>query len=147
MRSRTCADRGFGRDVLRQSVCNELSGNAPARCELRVTEAARNALASMAILAVLCLAFGVLPTYVIPMLDPASTELSGASASEALVPPFFASAQGHGALPAGFVGEFHDLGAQVGEGVLPGRGLVVLHRGGPQIRWSSPCPPPTCCWR
>jgi hydrogenase-4 component B len=25
--------------------------------------------------------------------------------------------------------EFHDLGAQVGEGWLPGRGLVVLHRG------------------
>jgi hydrogenase-4 component B len=100
--------------------------------ELRVTEAAPRTLASMAILAVLCLAFGVLPTYVIPMLDPASMQLSGASASEALVPPFFASAQGHGTLPAGFVHEFHDLGAQVGEAVLPGRGLVVLHRGGTQ---------------
>ncbi len=100
--------------------------------ELRVTEAAPRTLASMAILAVLCLAFGVLPTYVIPMLDPASTQLAGASASDTLVPPFFASAQGHGALPAGFVDEFHDLGAQVGETVLPGRGLVVLHRGGTQ---------------
>ena len=78
----------------------------------------------------LCLAFGVLPTYVIPMLNPASTQLAGASASDALVPPFFASAQGHGALPEQFVGEFHDLGAQVGQAVLPGRGLVVLHRGG-----------------
>ena len=29
-----------------------------------------------------------------------------------------------------FADEFHDLGAQVGQGVLPGRGLVVLHRGG-----------------
>ena len=28
-----------------------------------------------------------------------------------------------------FVAEFHDLGAQVGGRVLPGRGLVVLHRG------------------
>jgi hydrogenase-4 component B len=98
--------------------------------EQQVTEAAPTALASMAILAVLCLAFGVLPTYVIPMLDPASTQLSGASASDALVPPFFVSARGHGTLPEGFVGEFHDLGAQVGQGVLPGRGLVVLHRGG-----------------
>jgi hydrogenase-4 component B len=96
----------------------------------QVTEAAPAALASMAILAALCLGFGVLPTYVIPMLDPASTQLSGASASDALVPPFFVSAQGHGTLPEGFVGEFHDLGAQVGQGVLPGRGLVVLHRGG-----------------
>jgi hydrogenase-4 component B len=98
--------------------------------ERQVTEAAPAALASMAILAVLCLAFGVLPTYVIPMLDPASMQLAGASASDALVPPFFASAQGHGTLPERFVGEFHDLGAQVGQAVLPGRGLVVLHRGG-----------------
>ena len=27
-------------------------------------------------------------------------------------------------------GEFHDLGAQVGQSFLPGRGLVVMHRGG-----------------
>jgi len=47
-----------------------------------------------------------------------------------LVPPFFASNPEHGTLPAGFAGEFHDLGAQVGQDVLPGRGLVVLHRGG-----------------
>jgi hydrogenase-4 component B len=98
--------------------------------EQQVTEASAAALASMAILAALCLGFGVLPTYVIPMLDPASTQLSGASASDALVPPFFSSAEGHDALPEPFVGEFHDLGAQVGQAVLPGRGLVVLHRGG-----------------
>jgi hydrogenase-4 component B len=97
--------------------------------ERRVTEAAPAALVSMAILAVLCLAFGVLPTYVIPMLDPASVQLAGASASDALVPPFFAQAPGHGMLPRQFVGEFHDLGAQAGQTVLPGRGLVVLHRG------------------
>ena len=86
--------------------------------------------AASPVAAVLCLAFGVLPTYVIPMLDSASMQLAGASASDALVPPFFASAQGHGTLPERFVGEFHDLGAQVGQAVLPGRGLVVLHRGG-----------------
>jgi hydrogenase-4 component B len=96
----------------------------------RVTEATPAALASMAILAVLCLAFGVLPTYVIPMLDPASTQLAGASAADTLVPPFFASAPAHGTLPAPFVDEFHDLGAQVGQDILPGRGLVVMHRGG-----------------
>jgi len=96
----------------------------------RVTDAAPATLVSMAILAVLCLAFGVLPTYVIPLLDPASMQLHGTSASDALVPPFFASAEGHGGLPAPFAQEFHDLGAQVGEAVLPGRGLVVLHRGG-----------------
>ena len=49
--------------------------------EKRVSEAAPPALAAMTILAVLCLAFGVLPTYVISMLDPASTQLAGASAA------------------------------------------------------------------
>jgi hydrogenase-4 component B len=98
--------------------------------ERQVTESAPAALAPMAILAVLCLAFGVLSTYVISILDPASTQLAGASASDALVPPFFALAPGHDALPKNFLGEFHDLGAQVGQSVLPGRGLVVLHRGG-----------------
>jgi hydrogenase-4 component B len=98
--------------------------------ERRVNETDPAALASMAILAVLCLAFGVLPTYVIPMLDPASRQVAGASASDGLVPPFFASAPAHDTLPVAFVAEFHDLGAAVGQDIVGGRGLVVLHRGG-----------------
>jgi hydrogenase-4 component B len=96
----------------------------------RIGEAAPAALGAMGILAVLCLAFGVLPTYVIPLLDPASTQLSGASAADALVPPFFAAHPAHAMLPPDFMTEFHELGAQTGQGVLPGRGLAVLHRGG-----------------
>ena len=95
-----------------------------------VTEARSGELAPIAILAALCLAFGVLPTYVIPVLGSALDPLVGGSAADALVPPFFASDPAHDSLPAAFVGEFHDLGAQVGQNVLPGRGLVVLHRGG-----------------
>ncbi|HTQ76524.1 MAG TPA: proton-conducting transporter membrane subunit, partial [Burkholderiales bacterium] len=98
--------------------------------EQRVAEPGRATLAAMAILALLCLGAGVLPAYVFSLLDPATAQLAQASGSEALVPPFFAGAAGHGALPAAFAAEFHDLGAQVGEGLLPGRGLVVLHRGG-----------------
>jgi hydrogenase-4 component B len=98
--------------------------------ERRVGEAGPASLAAMGMLAALCLAFGVLPTYVIGMLDPALTQMTGASASRALVPPFFASAPGHGTLPPAFAAEFHDLGALVGQGVLPAPGLVVLHRGG-----------------
>jgi hydrogenase-4 component B len=46
------------------------------------------------------------------------------------VPPFFnVDLQRQEDLPAKFVAEFHDLGAQIGSGALPGRGLVVLHRG------------------
>ena len=96
----------------------------------RVTEARPTDLAAMGILALLCLALGVLPTYVIPVLDAAINPLAGASAVTALVPPFFASSPAHETLPPGFAAEFHDLGAQVGQNVLPGRGLVVLHRGG-----------------
>jgi hydrogenase-4 component B len=95
-----------------------------------VKEAKFTALASMAILAALCLVFGVLPTYVIPNLSSALDPLLGASAADALVPPFFASNPAHTTLPSAFVGEFHDLGAEIGQNVLPGRGLVVMHRGG-----------------
>ncbi len=98
--------------------------------EQKVNEAKSGALVPMAILAALCLAFGVLPTYVIPALDMAINPLIGASASDALVPPFFAANPAHDTLPPAFVDDFHDLGAQVGQSVLPGRGLVVLHRGG-----------------
>lgn len=87
--------------------------------------------APMAVFAGLCLLLGVLPTYVIPALDSTVKPLVGASATEALVPPFFLTEGVKGAeLPSAFRAEFHDLGAQAGQGLVPGRGLVVLHRGG-----------------
>lgn len=71
-----------------------------------------------------------MPTYTIPLLDRAAAPLAHASATVALVPPFFAPAgPREDQLPAAFVAEFHSLGAQVGQSALPGRGLVVLHRG------------------
>jgi len=97
----------------------------------KAVEAPKSSLVPMLFLAVLCFLLGVLPTYVIPALNRELQPWTAAS-SDALVPPFFASAAGHSTLPPGFVSEFHDLGAQVGEGVFPGRGLVVLHRGGAQ---------------
>ncbi|MGC2075522.1 MAG: proton-conducting transporter membrane subunit [Xanthobacteraceae bacterium] len=85
---------------------------------------------SLALLAALCVILGVLPTYVIPQIDRAVAPLAHASAIDALVPPFFlVNAQQPQNLPPAFVSEFHDLGAQVGRGFLPGRGLIVLHRG------------------
>jgi hydrogenase-4 component B len=119
----TCFVKVFAMSFLGMRRLNE---------DRQVTEAESGALAPMAILAGLCLAFGVLPTYVIPALDSATNSLAGASASDALVPPFFVSSPTHDTLPSAFVGEFHDLGAQVGQSLLPGRGLVVLHRGGPE---------------
>jgi hydrogenase-4 component B len=96
----------------------------------RVTEAKPPVLLAIGILAALCLAFGVLPTYVIPALGIALNSLIGADATDTLVPPFFASHAAHNTLPPAFLSEFHDLGAQIGQSILPGRGLVILHRGG-----------------
>ncbi len=95
-----------------------------------VEEPPRSALAPMGFLAVLCLLFGVLPTYIIPALGRIADAAGGASAADALVPPFFARSPAHGELPPAFVADFHNLGAQVGQAILPGRGLVVMHRGG-----------------
>jgi hydrogenase-4 component B len=96
----------------------------------QIIEAGRSATVPMFILAALCLISGLLPTYVIPALDPAAQPLAGASAADALVPPFFASSPAHNTLPPSFVKDFHSLGAQTGQSLLPGRGMVVLHRGG-----------------
>ena len=93
-------------------------------------EAPRSMTVSMGLLAALCLLLGVLPTYVIPVLDDVITPFTGANAMDALVPPFFASNPAHSTLPPAFAQDFHNLGAQVGQNVLPGRGLVVMHRGG-----------------
>ncbi|NOY53914.1 MAG: hypothetical protein GXP58_09900 [Deltaproteobacteria bacterium] len=93
-------------------------------------ETGKSALASMAFLALVCLALGVLPTYVIPAVDRAVLPITNASGTDALVPPFFAGNPPADQLPADFASEFHDLGARIGLGILPGRGLAVLHRGG-----------------
>jgi len=96
----------------------------------QATETQRSAWAAMAFLAALCLLLGVLPTYVIGALDRVTQPIVHASAAAALVPPFFAGSADHEGLPVAFVAEFHDLGAQVGQDILPGPGLVILHRGG-----------------
>jgi hydrogenase-4 component B len=83
----------------------------------------------LGLLAAFCVALGLLPTYVIPALDRAVKPLAHESAVAALVPPFFGPPQAQRTLPPAFLAEFHDLGAQVGRNVAPGRGLVVLHRG------------------
>ncbi len=87
---------------------------------------------ALGVSAVFCLLLGVLPTYVIPVLGRVTQGLTGADAATALVPPFFDRARGHSQLPPAFVADFHKLGAQLGQRVLPGSGLVVLHRGAAQ---------------
>ncbi len=93
---------------------------------------ARRSRFSLTLLAVVCLLLGILPTYVIPVLDRAVEPLAGASATAALVPPFFTATESNQQLPAAFLHEFHNLGAQTAAGAVPGRGLVVLLRGSEQ---------------
>jgi hydrogenase-4 component B len=81
-------------------------------------------------LAVLCLLLGILPTYVIPVMNRTVSPLVHADVVDELVPPFFTVNAGNERFSESFIAEFHDLGAQVGCSVLPGRGLVVMHRGG-----------------
>ncbi|HTT21473.1 MAG TPA: proton-conducting transporter membrane subunit [Candidatus Sulfotelmatobacter sp.] len=88
--------------------------------------------AAMGYLAVACLLLGVLPTYVVPVLNRAVQPLTGASAAEALVPPFFTATAENRQLPPAFLEDFHNLGAQSGRSWIPGRGLVLLVRGSEQ---------------
>lgn len=83
-------------------------------------------------LAVACLLLGVLPTFVIPVLNRAVEPITGASATESLVPPFFTANESNQQLPPAFLQDFHNLGAQTGAKVTPVRGLVILVRGSEQ---------------
>lgn len=96
----------------------------------RAEETGKSALVAMAFLAIASLALGILPTYVIPVIDRAVAPLAGASATTALVPPFFDKNAAAAQLPQKFIAETRDIGAQVGGNVIAGRGMVVMHRGG-----------------
>jgi len=85
---------------------------------------------AMGLLAAECVLLGLLPTYVLPALGHAAWPILGRDAVVgALVPPFFHPNAGPRPLPEDFVSSFHALGAQLGRW-LPGRGLVVMLRGG-----------------
>jgi hydrogenase-4 component B len=86
----------------------------------------------LSFLAVGCLLLGVLPTYIIPVLNRAVEPVAHASVTASLVPPFFTASATNQQLPPGFLQDFHNLGAQAGNALFPGRGLVVLLRGGEQ---------------
>ena len=83
--------------------------------------------APMTILALACLGLGVWATGVIPVLGRITATLTGADPADALVPAFFGDGSG---LAADVVHDLSQLGAQLGHGMLPLRGLVVLHSDG-----------------
>jgi hydrogenase-4 component B len=107
-------------------------GISRSRPAAKAIEVRRSAIAPMAALAALCVLLGVTPTYVIPLLNHELRPLIDASSADALVPPFFPATPASQQLPPSFLQDFHNLGAQTGRRVLPGRGLVILARGSEQ---------------
>lgn len=86
--------------------------------------------AAMGLLALECILLGIFPAYALGALGAGLSDIVGSgSVVNALVPPFFTPLAGTPPLPADFVTAFHALGAQITLG-LPGRGLVVMLRGG-----------------
>ncbi|MEO8993795.1 MAG: proton-conducting transporter membrane subunit [Rhodanobacter sp.] len=83
--------------------------------------------APMTLLAIACLGLGVWATGVIPVLGRMTASLTGADPTDALVPAFFGDVSG---LAAGVAHDLSQLGAQLGHGLFPLRGLVVLHSDG-----------------
>lgn len=84
----------------------------------------------LAFLAVVCLLLGILPTYIVPVLNSAVQPMTQASVTASLIPPFFTANPANQQLPPAFLQDFHNLGAQAGNRLFPGRGLVLLLRGG-----------------
>lgn len=81
----------------------------------------------MGVLLAICLALGVLATGVIPLLGRLTRFLTGTDPTASLVPAFLGQVQG---LSAGLVDDLAEIGAQLGRGLVPLRGLVILHSGG-----------------
>jgi hydrogenase-4 component B len=117
----TCFVKAFAMNFL---------GRARSRAAEKAVEVGSAMKISMGSLAFFCLLMGILPTYVIPVLNTTVNPLTHVDAADALVPPFFTIGEGNSRFSKAFVSDFHNLGAQVGSSVLPGRGLVVLHQGG-----------------
>jgi hydrogenase-4 component B len=117
----TCFVKAYGMSFL---------GMPRSKAAESAAEAKSPTIVSMAMLAALCFIFGITPTYVIPVIDGAVSPVVHQSVTDELVPPFFSGNKTKNPkFSDAFMAEFHDLGAQVGSSVLPGRGLVVLHQG------------------
>lgn len=100
-------------------------GEASQRVQRESGAAARVA---MVLLACACLISGIFPSYVIQFIDAGLPGALRGRLADTLLPPFL-SPLGAG-LPQSFLSTFQSLGAMIGAGTLPGRGLVLLHRNG-----------------
>ncbi len=109
-------------------VASSLLGLPRSREAAQARRAPRTVWMPMAILATACFGLAMVITGIIPALGRLTAPLVGADATDALAPAFFGHVQ---ALSQAAVNGLTDLGAQLGRGLVPLRGLVVLHAVGP----------------
>jgi hydrogenase-4 component B len=84
----------------------------------------------LGLLATLCIGIGILPTICIPIFSRAlSPGINSVAVSNSLIPPFF-SQIGHSFLNPNFQRSFLNIGAGIGQHILPGSSMVILHQGG-----------------
>ncbi|WHZ11350.1 MAG: Hydrogenase-4 component B [Burkholderiaceae bacterium] len=107
-------------------AASALLGLPRSREAAAVTRMPASATAPMAVLAVVCFALAMLATGVIPILGRFTADLAGVNPTGALVPEFFGHVQ---QLSQDVTQALSQLGAELGRGIVPLRGLVVLHAG------------------
>ncbi|MHB1550101.1 MAG: proton-conducting transporter transmembrane domain-containing protein [Vulcanimicrobiaceae bacterium] len=118
----TCFVKAFGMTFL---------GHSRLHPKQPITEAPHSMLFGMYVLVAACALLGLLPTFVLAAIDGALAPVLGGSwVQHTLVPAFFGARFPADQLPPAFLTTFHALGAQLGYGIVPGRGLVVMLRGG-----------------
>ncbi|HEU0197630.1 MAG TPA: proton-conducting transporter membrane subunit [Nevskiaceae bacterium] len=106
------------------TVTSSLLGPARSAQASHPSAAPRSVWMPMALLVAACVGLALLATAVIPALGRLGAPLVGANASAALAPAFF----GHvTSLSHGVVQALTRLGAQLGRGVIPLRGLIVMY--------------------
>ncbi|MGH8154453.1 MAG: proton-conducting transporter membrane subunit [Rhodanobacteraceae bacterium] len=101
-----------------------LLGQPRSRAAVDARPAPRSVWVPMGLLALACFGLALWATGVIPVLGRVGAALVGANATAELVPSFFGHAS---ALATGVVDSLTQLGAQLGRGILPLRGLIVMY--------------------
>lgn len=104
-------------------------GHARSVVAERATEVPWSMRLPMLGLAGVCVAAGLLPTLIIPLVARAIVPGGrGSVVANTLIPHFFAPV-GHSLLNANFERTFWNIGAGLGRQFLPGQGMVILHQG------------------
>jgi hydrogenase-4 component B len=107
-------------------AASSLLGIPRSRAAAAVQRMPASATVPMGVLVAICFALAMLATAIIPLLGSFAGKLTGVDPTAGMVPAFFGHVQ---VLSQDVVAALTSLGAQLGRGLVPLRGLVVLHAG------------------